>query len=86
MVIYYRKILSTVELLFLGGSYNVQPNTDILLYTLPEAYRTKRGFPIPEGYGKPNVRFFIGSDGNLMLQNVGTEAKSNVAAHCVYLV
>ena len=84
--IYYRKVLNMVELNIVGGTYNVQPDAEITLCTLPEGYRPKRGFPIAEGYGKPDVRFFIGGDGVVLLQNVGTQPKSHVAAHCTYLV
>lgn len=82
--IYYRKVLNMVELNIVGGSYNIQPNSEVTLCTLPEGYRPKRGFPIPEGYGKPDVRFYIG--GEIILQNHGTEQKGYVAGHCVYLV
>lgn len=82
--IYYRKVLNMVELNIVGGSYHIQPESEVILFTLPEEYRPKRGFPIPEGYGKPDVRFYIG--GEIILQNHGTEQKGYVAGHCVYLV
>lgn len=90
MRVRYRKILNIVELDIESTDYSLPINSDITLCTLPEGYRPKdRSFPFPEGYNSKstsNSHFFLGTNGALILQNLGTSETRNPAGHCVYLV
>ena len=90
MSVRYRKILNIAELDIESTNYNLPVNADITLCTLPEGYRPKdRSFPFPEGYNLKttnSAHFFLGSNGNLILQNNGSSEVRTPAGHCVYLV